>query len=344
VVKRRLGDAAEQITSSRELAAKFDEAAQWATIDQTGDVHFDEGQRKVQADHARVDRASNTVKINGSVILTDASTRTAAQSASFMQGSNTLHADGHVMTTELRPDAGSVSNLAPEPAHISAEHLVVDTSRGHAIYSGKGRLWQGQSVIEGDTIELDSGTHTVQAKGHVQGVFPQATWSPKSTTALGSLPVGTVRSVSNRTSGPSGRAPAQLGHVRGGLLTYWDMESRGRIEQGARVDSEQGSIQADKIDLYFSDSGAANATKQLSRSVASGDVTVRQQDRRGTSDRAEYTASEGKFVLSEGKPTLHSSTGDTTTGRQLTFYFADDRIVVDSADGSKTVTLHTVEK
>jgi lipopolysaccharide export system protein LptA len=128
------------------------------------------------------------------------------------------------------------------------------------------------------------------------------------------------------------------------LLTYWETESRGRIEQDARVDSEQGSIQANQIDLYFSDSGAASGTKQLSRSVASGAVTVRQEDRRGTSDRAEYTASEGKFVLSEGKPTLYSSTGDSTTGRQLTFYFADDRIVVDSADGSKTVTLHQVEK
>jgi lipopolysaccharide export system protein LptA len=136
----------------------------------------------------------------------------------------------------------------------------------------------------------------------------------------------------------------QLGHVSGGLLTYWETESRARIEEAARVDSEQGSIQANQIDLYFSDAGAASGTKQLSRSVASGDVTVRQEDRRGTSDRAEYTASEGKFVLSEGKPTLYSSTGDTTTGRQLTFYFADDRILVDSADGSKTVTLHQVEK
>ncbi len=78
--------------------------------------------------------------------------------------------------------------------------------------------------------------------------------------------------------------------------------------------------------------------------MANGDVIVRQEDRRGTSDRAEYTASEGKFVLSEGKPTLYSSTGDTTTGRQLTFYFADDRIVVDSEAGARTVTLHRVEK
>jgi lipopolysaccharide export system protein LptA len=128
------------------------------------------------------------------------------------------------------------------------------------------------------------------------------------------------------------------------LLTYWEAESRARIEQNARVDSQQGSIQADRIDMFFSSAGAGNATKQLSRAVATGDVAVHQEDRRGTSNRAEYTASEGKFVLSEGKPTLYSSTGDTTTGRQLTFYFADDRIVVDSEEGSKTVTLHRVEK
>jgi lipopolysaccharide export system protein LptA len=240
--------------------------------------------------------------------------------------------------------ASSISNLAQEPAHISAEHLVADTARGHAVYSGKGRLWQGQSVIEGDTIELDSPTHILLVKGHVRGVFPQAAWNPKPGEAPGQFSSQTKKPPPNKSPGQAARPGTQLGHVRGGLLTYWETESRGRIEKDARVDSEQGSIQANLIDLYFSDSGAASGTKQLSRSVASGDVTVRQEDRRGTSDRAEYTASEGKFVLSEGKPTLYSSTGDTTTGRQLTFYFADDRIVVDSADGSKTVTLHQVEK
>jgi lipopolysaccharide export system protein LptA len=214
------------------------------------------------------------------------------------------------------------------------------------VYSGKGRLWQGQTVIEGDTIELDGPTHVLLVKGNVRGVFPQAAWSPKpgAGPGQGQSSSKTARPVASRISGPGGRAAPQLGHVRGGLLTYWETDSRGRIEQDARVDSEQASIQANQIDLYFSDSGAATGTKQLSRSVATGDVTVKQDDRRGTSDRAEYTSSEGKFVLSEGKPTLYSSTGDTTTGRQLTFYFADDRILVDSADGSKTVTLHQVEK
>jgi hypothetical protein len=62
------------------------------------------------------------------------------------------------------------------------------------------------------------------------------------------------------------------------------------------------------------------------------------------SNRAEYTAAEGKFVLSEGKPTLYDSTGDTTTGRQLTFFLADDTIIVDSENGPRTLTKHRVDK
>ncbi len=345
-VTRKLGDAPEETSASRDLTAKFDKTGEWSAIDQSGDVRFHDAQRSGQGDRAHVDHATNTITLDGSVVFADAMTRTTAQSASFAPSTNRLRADGRVQTTDLHAGQSSISNLAPEAAHISAEHLVADTARGHAVYSGKGRLWQGASVLEGDTIELDSPTHVLLVKGNVRGVFPQAAWSPKpgEGPGQGQSSSKSARPGSNRPVAQAARSSPQLGHVRGGLLTYWETESRGRIEQDARVDSEQGSIQANQIDLYFSDGGAASGSKQLSRSVASGDVTVRQEDRRGTSDRAEYTAAEGKFVLSEGKPTLHSSNGDTTTGRQLTFYFADDRILVDSADGSKTVTLHQVEK
>ncbi len=349
-VLRKLGDSPEQITDSRELTARFDKGGQWTTIDQTGDVHFHDATHTGQGDHAHADRAANAVTLDGSAVVADAKTRTTAQSASFAQATNTVKADGHVLTTDLHPTQSTISNLAPEAAHISAEHLVADSVRGHAVYLGKARFWQGQSVIEGDSIELDSPTQILVARGQVRGVFPQAAWTPKAGNSFEQPTQSTQASskpaklTSSKASAPGAHPAPQLGRARGGLLTYWEAESRARIEQDAKVDSEQGSIQANQIDLFFSDSGAASGTKQLSRSVANGAVTVRQEDRRGTSDRAEYTASEGKFVLSEGKPTLYSSTGDTTTGRQLTFFFADDRIVVDSADGSKTVTLHQVEK
>jgi lipopolysaccharide export system protein LptA len=355
LVTRKLGDAREETTTSRELTAKFDATGQWTTIDQNGDVRFHDDQRTGQGDSAHVDRASDTLALKGSVVIADAATWTTAQSASFARATNTMRADGHVLTTELRQGSSGISNFAPEPAHISADHLVADSAKGHAVYSGHGRLWQGQSLIEAAIIELDRPSQTLVAKENVRGVFPQAAWNPKlgppgGQSAGQSQKASTERGPEQVTRHSSSELPGmaaprtQLGHVEGKLLTYWETESRARIEQDARADSEQGSIQADRIDLFFSDAGAASGTKQLTRAVATGDVAVRQEDRRGTSDRAEYTASEGKFVLSEGNPTLYSSSGDSTTGRQLTFYFADDRIVVDSTDGPKTVTLHRVEK
>jgi len=327
-VTRQLGDAPEQATTARELTAKFSDSGEWSTIDPTGDVRFREGPRTGQGDRAHLDRATNTATLTGSVLLADATMRTTAQSATFTQGSNELRADGNVLSTELPAATGSVANLAPEPAHISAAHLVADTTRGHAVYSGGSRLWQGDSVIEAETVELDNPTHVLVARRNVHGVFPQAAWTPKA----GQSPARPAHS------------GAELWHVRGALLTYWGAESRARLEQGADAESAENSIHANQMDLFFSSTPPASSAKQLSRAVATGDVTVRQEDRRGTSNRAEYTAAEGKFVLSEGKPTVYDSTGDTTTGRQLTFFFADDRIVVDSEEGTRTVSLHRVEK
>ncbi len=163
-VNRKLGDDPEEITASRELVAKFDKNGEWSTIDQTGDVHFHDAAYAGQGDKAHVDRASNVVTIDGSVFFADASMQTSAQSASFSQAANTLRADGHVMSTDLRPSTAGISNLAPQPATISADHLVADTTRGHAIYSGKARMWQGESVIEAETIELDRPTQILHGE------------------------------------------------------------------------------------------------------------------------------------------------------------------------------------
>jgi LPS export ABC transporter protein LptC len=327
-VTRKLGDGPEQSTASRELTAKFSNTGEWSTVDQTGDVRFHEGPRSGQSDRAHLGRDTNTATLTGSVILSDTTMRTTAHSATFTQGSNELRADGNVLSTELHAGTGSVTNLAEAPAHVSSAHLVADVARGHAVYSGGSRLWQGDSVIEADTVELDNPSHVLVANGHARGVFPQSPWTPK-----GGPPPGR-----------SAHTGTELWHVRGGLLTYWGSDSRARLEQGASAESAEGSIQANQIDLYFSPPGSASGAQQLSRAVATGDVSVRQEGRRGTSNRAEFTSSEGKFVLSEGKPTVYDSTGDTTTGRQLTFFFADDRIVVDSEEGSRTLSLHRIEK
>ena len=171
-VTRQLGEAQDQTTASRELIEKFSGAGEWSTIDQVGDVRFRDGQGAAQGERAHLDRATNTATLTGSVVLTDATTRTTAQSAVFTPNSNQLQADGNVLSTELRGGTGGISNFDQEPGHVSADHLVADTARGHATNSGNGRLWQGQSVIEADTIELDSPSHVLVARGKACKVFP----------------------------------------------------------------------------------------------------------------------------------------------------------------------------
>jgi len=84
---------------------------------------------------------------------------------------------------------------------------------------------------------------------------------------------------------------------------------------------------------------------QISRAVGTGGgVTVEEGDRRATAERGEYTAASGKFVMSGGKPTLYDGSAGTTTGTQLTFFLADDTIIVDSESGSRTLTKHRVQQ
>ena len=148
-------------------------------------------------------------------------------------------------------------------------------------------------------------------------------------------------------------------------MTYASDEGRAHLEKNVVAHSEQGSIHSDAMDLFFSPSepapkgpmpvpiaassgagpGARAATgRQLVRAAGLGNVEVDQLDRRGTSSRADYTAADGKFVLSGGSPIVHDTSGNSVTGRQLTLFYADDTIVVDSAEGLRTLTLHRVGK
>jgi lipopolysaccharide export system protein LptA len=71
---------------------------------------------------------------------------------------------------------------------------------------------------------------------------------------------------------------------------------------------------------------------------------VRQGDRNGRAEQAEYTAADGKFVLSGGQATVTDAASNTASGRSLTFFVANDTILLDSQEGSRTLTRHRVEK
>jgi lipopolysaccharide export system protein LptA len=351
--QRDISGAPSQITTAKRGMAHLLANGGWSQIELDENVKFKEGERSGQADHAVAVSASQITTLTGQAIVRDASTETRAANIVFMQATGDIRAEGAVRsrTVSARAATSQVSRATPQnfgaipqfsngPANITAEKMEANAKSGRALYSGHARLWQGDSVLEADSIELLQKSKQLNAVGKVRSVFPQA--------------------AGHEVTGPSAinkaSKKASLWHIASDMLTYMDLENRAHLEGNVVVQSEVQRMRSDALDLYFTrantaaiEKGSNNApgatgAQQISRAVGTGEVVVDEQTRKATAERAEYTAADGKFVMSGGNPTLFDGTQGTTTGRQLTFFLADDTIIVDSEIGSRTLTKHRVQK
>jgi lipopolysaccharide export system protein LptA len=336
-IVRRPAGAAEQRTTSQEFAVEFGAGGQWTRAEQSGRVRFREGERTVEAARAHMVRATDTLTMEGPATVADAVSRTSAARIEINQRTGEALAEGNVRTSYLQNAEGPannapVPNLASEPAHISAGQLRVSrrtsasgSTPSKASYSGQARLWQGDAVIEAERIELERNGQRLDALGKVRGVFPEAAMG-------GDLP-----------SSSKDQRTERGGVVRfaAGQLTYWGAEGRARLQEAVTVESSATRLAAREITLAFA---AANGEQRVTRAEGLGGCTVRQGQRRGTAEQCTYDAAAGKFVLSGGQPSLSDPVLGVSTGRQLTFFLADDRILIESAEGTRTVTRHRVEK
>jgi len=319
-----------QTASAQYGVAQFLATGGWSQMDLQGNVKLKEGDRSGQADHAVFVRGTQTATLTGNALARDGATETQAAKITFSQATGEIRAEGGVRSTQFSSKGGTVQ-LATAPANISSDLMQANSKTGRALYSKHARLWQGDSVLEADTIELLRDSKVLNAAGKVRAVFPQSTASPG----------GQALAAQAATKKP------MLWHVTAETLTYSDAENRAHLEKNVVVQSAEQRIRAAAMDLYFTGGGSANSSagaKQISRAAGTGGVIVEQGARKATAERGEYTAAEGKFVMSGGNPTIYDASQGTTTGRQLTFFLADDTIIVDSENGSRTLTKHRVEK
>jgi len=342
--QRDIPGAPSQITTAKRGVTHLLANGGWSQIELNENVKFKEGERSGHADHAVAVSASQITTLSGQAMVRDASTETRAANIIFMQASGDIRAEGGVRsrTFAARGAGSQVSGTPPQfsngPANITAEKMQANAKSGRALYSGHARLWQGDSVLEADSIELLQKSRQLNATGKVRSVFPQA---------AGHDTIGA--SATNKSS-----KKASLWHIASDTFAYMDLENRAHLEGNVVVQSDVQRMRSDLLDLYFTRANAAGSaekssngatgTQQISRAVGTGRVVVDEQTRKATAERAEYTAADGKFVMSGGNPTLFDGTQGTTTGRQLTFFLADDTIIVDSEKGSRTLTKHQVQK
>jgi LPS export ABC transporter protein LptC len=348
------------VQTSRSDAADMDfDAGRWTEARQDGNVRFEEaappGRRRTgHAEHARLLESADTLTLSKNAELSDAESDSVAPTIVLNQRTGEARAEGGVRTTYRRVDPQSALNFAPQPAHIAADRLAANRASGHALYSGHARMWQGDAVIQAESIELRRDERELAGTGNVNARLPQV--APPAG-AEGSPAAGSAPAAAGQTAGAAGQtagaaAPASPAAksamagepvtwaVHAARLLYRGADAVTALDQGVRAESRLGRMSAAHMDLFLAQT---NGVQQLSKSVSTGGVTVWQGARRGTADRAVYTAADGSFVLSGGNPTLFDADQGTTTGRELTFFLADDRILVGSGDGTRTVSRHRIQ-
>jgi len=339
--ERAVGGNPVQTATAQSGTAQLPASGGWSQMDLQGNVRLQEGDRSGQAEHATFVRATQTALLAGKALARDGASETQAPRITFVQTTGEILAEGGVRSTEFSTK-GSGAQLAPVPGSISADKMQANSKAGRALYTGHARLWQGDSVMEADAIELLRDTRAMNATGNVRAVFPQTAGQSTATTM----------GVSASSKKP------KLWHVTAGMLKYLDAENRAHLEKNVVAQSAEQKMSAAAVDLYFTRTAKANANgttgsspavpttgaQQISRAVGTGGVIIEQGTRKATADRGEYSAMDGKFIMSGGNPTIIDAAEGTTTGHQLTFFLADDTIIVDSENGSRTLTKHRVDR
>ncbi len=250
-VHSQTGTAAPQVISAAEMAVTFGANGDWDVLDETGDVHFQQADRSATAAHARIVQSTNTIALDGSPVISDAVSRTTASNATVNQKSGDLRLSGGVASTYLpasdSPKQSDAVGFGSGAAHISADTLVGSISSGHVVYAGHARLWQGESVLDADRIELWRDDKKLQATGHVVAVFPQASGpfsTPFGETAPARKPASTRAANSTPSSDPT------LWKVVAPTLTYWADQGKAHLEGGVIASSDQGSLESRTLDVF----------------------------------------------------------------------------------------------
>ena len=373
-----------QRTTAQKMNASFDEQGRWDTVNLDQKVHFTQGDRQADAHHAQIINATNTIVLTGNASVADSSSRTTAEKIEIQQQGGDVSGSGGVHSQVMSNPQDKRGSQGQDPAFVTADRVDGSTAQGHLTYSGHARLWQGDAMLNANSIELWRQEQRLDAHGNVVAVFPQGEANVRadvsadatvnvSTAVNAGHSSGSKKPVSKGVEAKD-TAVKSAGPVRWKIqapeMQYWNIEGRAHLQGGVNAQSQDEafsqSLQSQTLDVYLSPAPAPGAappphtakpappagngfpglgSREVTRALATGAVVVRQGDKRGTAERAEYTAADEKFVLSGGSPTFTDAADQTTTaGRSLTFYRASDTVSVDSENGSRTLTKHRVEK
>ncbi|MFZ0198490.1 MAG: LPS export ABC transporter periplasmic protein LptC [Candidatus Sulfotelmatobacter sp.] len=353
----------DRISTSQTLDATFLPQGGIASIIQQGTVVYSDGQpleKRTQAwaDKALYTPADRILLLSGSPRVSDGGMMTTANTIRINRITDDAFAEGNVKSTysDLKEQPDGALLASSSPIHVTAATMTAHNSPAVALYEGKARLWQDANIVEAPSIQFDREHRSLVAQGNsshpVSTVLVEEKLArPNEVQFEESKPKKAAGKNEHKAKEPEenlGKAsPVTITSAR---LTYADVDRRAHYSGGVTARGNGFEATADEMDVYFAARSQSSASQSLSspsrldRMMADGNVVIQEPGRRAHGQTLVYTASDDKFVLTGGPPSIFDAERGKITGVSLTFFRADDRVLVEGEASTPVVTQTRVAK
>jgi lipopolysaccharide export system protein LptA len=341
----------DRVSTSRTVDAEFFPEGGIESIVEQGNVEYSDGQppaRRLQAyaDRAKYMPADEVLTMVGNPRITEGGMATTATTFRINRSTGDALADGDVKSTynELKEQPNGALLASSSPIHVTAQKMTAHTNPTVAVYSGHARLWQDANIIEAPTIQFERDRRFVTA----QGTLTQPVQTILIQTAKNGAKSEPEKKSDNVAPQP-GKKPAIAPVsdpivITAAQLTYADSERKAHYDGGVVVKGTDFTASAKTVDAYLlpRSQTATNqslvGTGQLDRMEADGNVYIQQNGRHAEGNKLVYTVADDKFFLAGGPPSIFDAEQGKITGVSLTFFRADDRVLVEGKASTPVVT------
>jgi lipopolysaccharide export system protein LptA len=314
------------LTSSKDMDARFDpKTGEMLRMEQWNDFRYQEGDKRAKAERASLVQASNLMELKGKARVWDPTGSTDADEIELNQKTGDFIATGNVRSTrepEKKPkDAASKPETTTQ---ATADKMQVSDSNTKIRYEGNAVMWQGESRLRAQRIEIDRKAGQLRA---FTGVVHQMVDEKAKANAA---PLLTTVKSNEMFYADKDRVVEYLGVVqmlRPGLLVNANRLRAYLAEEDSQTSNEQPGGGVEKVFAY----GAVQITETGSERV-----------RRGKGEIGEFYAADGRLLLEGGKPEMFDTVKGVeqrrTTGRQLQWFANNDKMIVDGLEQKPAVS------
>jgi len=289
----------------------------------TGAVQFNDGGMQAAAGEVRYKVSAGAVDLTGRIgnalphVANDQVVVDSGHIEMVLDGPKMTATEGPVRTVLKAAKPGAGKDAAKMPGLMqqdrdvngSSDKLVYDGTNGSsAEFTGNARLFQADTLVQGQKVAFDGRTGNLRAEGTVKSTI-------------------LIDDIDEATKKPTTMAST----ATAGSMQYEEATRKMTYETAAHLVSPQGDITAAKIGLTFE-----QETHDVKALEGAGAVTLKENGRVTTGDKLLYVSQGQVYTMSGKLVKMIEANCRESTGTKLTFHKSTDLVDIEGNGDSRT--------